>query len=359
MPEPLLPAPPLDLLGLTCAELAGELNRRHGKGMYHAAALAREVFKRGSPTPLAAPEFVRSPVLAACLAREIRGPDCRITARQEEGEVRKFATTLGDGAVIETVIIPARGRTTLCVSSQVGCRMGCRFCATGALGFSRDLTVAEIVWQVLAARFELGVPVDNLVFMGMGEPLDNFDRLMQALRVLGDPHGLGFGPRRITVSTAGHVEGIRRLAAQAPAGLHLAVSLNAADNGLRSALMPINRRYPLEVLREALASYPLPKGGVFLIEYVLLAGLNDSREQAHRLAAFLGDLPARVNVIGYNDGAGGAEVFTAPAPEDVQRFCHWLAEEKVFVRARASRGGGIRAACGQLGARVKGPGGAG
>ncbi len=343
------PGPPLDLLCLTATDLAAELGCRYGKGMYHAAALTREVFRKGSLRPFEAPEFARSPALAEDLARVVRLPRGRVTLQTQQEGVLKFVITLEDGLAIESVIIPAQGRTTLCVSSQVGCRMGCRFCATGAMGFVRNLDVAEIVGQVVAARFELGQAVDNLVFMGMGEPLDNFDALMGALRVMGDPHGLAFGPRHITISTAGHGEGIRRLAARGESPIRLAVSLNAAENGLRSALMPVNRQTPLEELKELLMAFPLSRGGVFLIEYVLLAGVNDSREHAQKLARFLEGLPVRVNVIAYNGGIDEKAPFVTPTAGQVGDFCRWLAEQKVFVRARSSRGGKIRAACGQLG----------
>ena len=344
------PSGPMDLLGMGCAELADQLARRYGRGLYHAAAIYRGVFQRGDTRIGEFPELARSPALARRIAADLRLPACRIVARREMDGVMKFATALWDGRIIESVIIPAAGRTTLCISSQVGCRMGCRFCATGAMGFGRNLLPEEIVWQVWAARFTLAARVDNVVFMGMGEPLDNFAHVARALRVMGDQRGLDIAPRRVTVSSAGHADGIRRLGRLGLPNLRLAVSLNTADDGLRSRLMPINQRYPLGRLKAALQGFPTGRDGVVLVEYVLLAGVNDAREDAAGLAAYLKGLVARVNVIAYNgDGRSG---FAAPPSAQVARFCRWLAEAGVFCRRRQPRGRGILAACGQLGASL-------
>ncbi len=272
---------------------------------------------------------------------------CQIVECLEEDGVVKFASRLADGARIESVILPIRGRTTVCVSSQVGCGRGCVFCATGALGFGRNLSPEEIVWQVQAARERQECRVDNIVFMGMGEPLDNLDSVVQAIRVMADPHGLDIAYRYITVSTAGHADGIRALGAFNLTNLRLAVSVNAAEDTLRDRLMPINRQYPLARLKAELLAFPKGKRGVILIEYVLLAGVNDSREQALQLARYVDGLPVRINVIAFNGASGSG--FSAPAPEQVRRFCGWLVEEKLFVRERRSRGQGVLAACGMLG----------
>jgi 23S rRNA (adenine2503-C2)-methyltransferase len=344
------PGGPLALFEVSCGELADQLAQRCGCGAYHAAAIYRGVFQRGGTRIEEFPELARSPALARRIAADLRLPACRIVASREMDGVVKFATALGDGQIIESVVIPAAGRTTLCVSSQVGCRMGCRFCATGAMGFGRNLLPAEIVWQVWAACFRLAVRVDNVVFMGMGEPLDNFAHVAQALRVMSDQRGLDIAPRRITVSSAGHADGIRRLGRLGLPNLRLAVSLNAADDRLRSRLMPINQRYPLACLKAALEGFPIGRGGVVLVEYVLLAGINDARGDAAGLAAYLKGLVVRVNVIAYNgDGRSG---FAAPPAAHVARFCRWLAEEGVFFCRRQPRGRDILAACGQLGASL-------
>ena len=338
----------MNIFALTCGQLADELSLRYGKGLYHAAALYREIFQNGTLSFVHAPEFAESPSLAKQIADDIHIPSCRIVSRQEEDGVVKFASALDGDLIIESVIIPANGRTTLCVSSQVGCRMGCTFCVTGDMGLKRNLTVEEIVWQVYAARFTLERQVDNIVFMGMGEPFDNFDNVRQALRVITDQRGLDIAYRHITVSTAGHADGIRKLAAQNLPTLHLAVSLNAADDYLRTSIMPINRKYPLNLLKEELSTFPVGKNGTILIEYVLLAGINDSVEDAQKLASYLEGLPVRVNVIAYNSGSSTS--YKTPNQAHARRFCKTLFEKNVFVRLRQSRGHGIMAACGQLGA---------
>ncbi len=223
----------------------------------------------------------------------------------EQDGVTKIVFSLADGLRVESVWIPMPRRSTLCMSSQAGCRMGCAFCRTGSLGLLRNLAAEEIVGQVYAVRHGLGRAIDNIVFMGMGEPLDNFDNVVQAIRVLSDQRGLDIAHSHMTISTAGLTDGIRRLGELGWPGLNLAVSLNAADDELRSQLMPINAVHPLALLKQALQAYPLRKKGVFFIEYVLLKGVNDSRGQAARLARFLEGLPVRVNVIGYNPGSDG------------------------------------------------------
>jgi 23S rRNA (adenine2503-C2)-methyltransferase len=220
------------------------------------------------------------------------------------------------------------------------------FCATGAMGLARDLTAGEILGPVEEAR-RLGQAVSNVVFMGMGEPLDNLAAVAEAIRTLADPRGWNIACRYITVSTAGHAEGLRALGELGFPNLRLAVSLNAADDALRDRLMPINRRFPLKVLKEALLAFPRSKRSVVFVEYVLLAGVNDSREQALKVAHYLEGLPVRVNVIPYNGGP--SPVFGTPSPERVREFGGWLMEEGLFVRTRLSRGADILAGCGQLG----------
>lgn len=271
-----------------------------------------------------------------------------ICATVEQDSVVKLAFEFEDGVRVEAVIIPAEGRTTLCVSSQAGCRMGCKFCTTGSGGFHRDLRCEEIVAQVYAVRHVLDRPVDNLVFMGMGEPLDNVDNVVRAIRVLSDPRGFDIAPRHMTVSTAGLPDGIRHIGGLGLTGLRLAISLNAANDELRSYLMPVNRCYPLAALKQALHSYPLKKREVFFIEYVLLKGVNDSPDHAAELVNFLKGIPARVNVISYNAGIDSR--FERPGTEACQSFCALLHRKGVFVRLRSSRGHDIQAACGQLGA---------
>lgn len=341
----------MHLLSLTCNELAGALHTGSGKGMFHAAALYRHVFKRGNPDLSAVPELPQAWLLKKNLqcAFDVKAPDIAAVVGQEG--VTKIVFSLADGQRVESVWIPMPGRSTLCISSQAGCRMGCAFCRTGSLGLLRNLLAEEIVGQVYAVRHGLGRAVDNIVFMGMGEPLDNFENVMQAIRVLSDQRGLDIPHSHMTISTAGLTDGIRRLGELGWPGLNLAVSLNAADDELRSQLMPVNAIHPLAQLKQALQSYPLRKKGVFFIEYVLLKGVNDRREHAAGLARFLEGLPVRVNVIGYNPGPDG--LFESPGEQHCRLFCTWLAGEGIFVRMRVSRGTGILAACGQLGGPVR------
>ena len=269
----------------------------------------------------------------------------------------------------ESVIIPMtsyRGTQwyTLCVSSQVGCRMGCTFCETGRMGLLRNLTAGEIVRQRLAAmriREEGGAVtagsngsrryfvdgIQNVVFMGMGEPLDNVDNVVQAIRVLSEPRGMNFPHAQITVSTAGRIDGLRKLAALKWPNLRIAISLNAAEDRLRDELMPLNKGMPLAELRRALKDYPLAPKGRFLIEYVLINGVNDSAGDARAVAAFCGDLPCIVNVIPYNPQRSSS--FATPEEEKVLGFMGQLKELGIFVKRRVTHGRDLMGACGQLG----------
>jgi 23S rRNA (adenine2503-C2)-methyltransferase len=273
--------------------------------------------------------------------------------RSIDGTV-KFAFHLCDGAVIESVLIPTEGRHTLCVSSQAGCAMGCRFCLTAGMGFQRNLTPAEIVNQVVAVQEHMigaGVVrattrqlIDNLVFMGMGEPLANYDNLIAALTILMDQRGQGFSERRITVSTCGLPSRIRDLAGDIR--VNLAVSLHAVDDATRGALMPVNRAHGVDDLLAACREYAAAAKQVVFIEYMLIAGFNDAESDAYRLAEQLRDLPCRINLLPYN------EVPDLPyrcSPEaSIQVFKGILAKAGFRTLVRSSRGADIFAACGQL-----------
>ncbi len=275
-----------------------------------------------------------------------------VERRLSEDGATKLALELIDGHRIEAIHMPRRpdGRVTFCVSSQVGCALGCTFCATGAMGIVRNLSAGEIVGQVLALMHALGPlrgDLLTLVFMGMGEPLHNLDHVHRAIRGLCHPGGAGLSPRRITVSTAGLVPGIERLARMSPRP-QLAVSLNATTDAQRSATMPINRAWNLARLRQALADWPLEKNERFLFEYVLLAGENDTDEDADRLAAWLGDLRHRhnVNLIPMNEH--DRSDFREPETDQVQRFLRRLRGHGCFVSVRKSRSRDVQGACGQL-----------
>lgn len=268
---------------------------------------------------------------------------------------RKLLLTLADGEQVETVLIPDEDRLTQCVSSQAGCAMGCRFCRTAEGGLRRNLTAAEIVGQVVLGQslLEPGGRVTNVVFMGMGEPLHNADNVVRAFRILSSDHGFNITRRRLTVSTCGLVEGVRRLPVEVLPSL--AVSLNATTDEVRSALMPVNRRHPIAELLGALRQLPLPPRARFTIEYVLLGGVNDTPEDVRRLVKLLSALRCKVNLIPYNPHGDGA--FRAPDPAAVEAFRVYLLSKGITTVVRKSRGQDILAACGQLRAEQSvGPG---
>jgi len=277
-----------------------------------------------------------------------------VTVEKSSDGTEKFAFRLADGAVIESVLIPEDGRHTLCISSQAGCAMGCRFCLTGSQGFVRNLRPAEIVNQVLAVMTHMVVSgieratprelLNNLVFMGMGEPLANYDNLLTALTILMDDHGLGFSERRITVSTCGIVPRMDDLGRDIR--VNLAVSLHAADDTVRSSLMPVNKTHNLESLLGACRRYPLGKKKVILFEYIMLKGINDSLADAHLLAKKLQGIPSRINLLPYN-GTGETE-YACPDEAQTLAFQKVLRDAGFNTFIRQSRGADISAACGQL-----------
>jgi 23S rRNA (adenine2503-C2)-methyltransferase len=341
---------PIKLLELTFSELTSELKNRYGKGAYHASAIFREIYVNGNPGLGKSPELLFTKTLCRQLCRDLEinlNPIREI--KKEEGLI-KFVTGLNDGLEIESVIVPMATHYTLCVSTQVGCKMGCRFCETARLGFLRNLSVEEIVGQLYTAKFRFGAHVRNVVFMGMGEPLDNYDHVVQAIRIMEDQRGFDISKRYVSVSTAGRIDGIRKLAALNWPQLNLAVSLNASNDQIRSKIMPINNIYPMDKLREALVDFPMKKNGAVYIEYVLIKNLNDRREHARQLADYLGNLKVKVNLIPYNPLT--TSCFEAPDEKDVSRFLDWLVEEKIFVRKRSTKGRDIAAGCGQLGNKL-------
>jgi len=270
-----------------------------------------------------------------------------LTARQVSGDgTQKFRWLLEDGTSIESVLIPEEDHSTLCLSSQVGCALGCRFCLTALQGLTRNLKVAEIVNQVLAVRpYAPGdKPLTNLVFMGMGEPLANFDNVVQAIRQIQAPWGLNFSKRRVTVSTAGLAPLIPRLGAEVP--VNLTVSLNAVDDDTRSLIMPVTRRYPIKELLDACRSFPLPRQRRITFGYVLLAGVNDDLAMAKELTRLLAGFQAKVNLISFNPLP--ELPFAAPDLDRVLRFQEIIRQAHYPVFIRESRGQDIAAACGQL-----------
>src|SRR5437868_3502682 len=271
---------------------------------------------------------------------------------------RKFLFRLADDSLIETVLIPASpalygsrsDRRTLCVSTQVGCAYGCKFCASGLEGFSRNLKPNEIVDQIIAVEREAGEKIDNIVFMGMGEPLANLTNLIAAIRIINASWGLGIGARHITVSTSGLAPQIRKLADE-PLQIRLAISLHGATDEVRSQIMPINRRYNLETLLAACDYYSKHKKQRLSFEYILIANVNDSPDQARRLAKIARRLEAKVNLIPYNTVHGLR--WSRPSPEQQENFLSILRGTGVAATLRREKGHDIDAACGQLRLQTK------
>lgn len=276
-----------------------------------------------------------------------------IVERASDGCV-KFGFKLDDGNIIESVLIPEADRNTLCISSQVGCAMKCSFCLTGTMGFIRNLTAAEIVNQVVAVRdFLINEPendliphdqVSNVVFMGMGEPLNNMKNVLTSLSIMTEDKGLCLTGRKITVSTCGIVPKMKELALHSTA--NLAISLHAVDDETRNSLMPINAKYDLAELLEACRTYPLPKRRRIMFEYILLAGINDSDKDARILAKKLRKIPCKINLLPYNENPGLP--YKSPSMDRILAFQKILKDAKYSIFIRNSRGGDISAACGQL-----------
>lgn len=334
------------MLCYTQSEFVQFIHDRLGKGKRHAALLYSQWFKTGQMDPSSWAEPQALPLVKEMLqlVDQTLPP---IISEQHDGDTTKFLLKLSDGLETESVLIPMQAGVTLCISSQVGCKMGCTFCETGRMGLLRSLTVSEIVAQVFTAKFVLNSPVRNIVFMGMGEPFDNYDNVMQAIRVLTDPAGLGFGPSRITVSTSGCIDEIYRFMEDADPALNLAVSINAPTDEIRDRIMPVNHKWNLETLKKALIEYCRHPRREILIEYVLLKDLNDSLECADYLASYLEGLKVKVNLIPYNSQRKSR--FQPPEEEVQEAFAKRMFEKGYQVLLRRHKGRGIMAACGQLG----------
>jgi 23S rRNA (adenine2503-C2)-methyltransferase len=382
----------MDLRSLTPAELT-ERVRAAGQPAYRGEQVFRWLHGRGAEAVVESIETMSNVprALADALAAEAPLRPLAVDAVQEAADgTRKLRFRTSDGRAIESVLIPdenrvepldvrlaqARGsatsldddddeeseearrrrlpgrllrdKLTLCVSSQVGCALDCAFCATATLGFTRHLSPGEIVEQVYRTTQIAGRRPTNLVFMGMGEPMHNFDGVSRALSLLQHPWGAAFSPRRITVSTVGMVPGIEKLGQLMPAP-NLAISLNATTDEVRDRLMPVNRRWPIAVLLDAARRFPLSHGRRVTFEYVLLAGVNDSDADADRLPRLLRGIPSKVNLIPWNPFAGPA--FTRPSAERIRTFQERLRQGGLAVYIRTPRGDDIDAACGQLAAR--------
>jgi len=266
---------------------------------------------------------------------------------EKDGSI-KFLFELEDGNKIESVALKDQDRITLCISTQVGCRMGCAFCATAKIGFIRDLSAGEILRQVIEVnRFlnEYGEKVTNIVYMGMGEPLDNYKNVVKSIEILTDEKGLNFSHRKVTISTSGVVDKIHELF-NLKKQINLAISLNATTDDIRDKIMPINRRFPIKFLLNRLRDLPIQKRKRITMEYVLIKGVNDSLEDARRLLKLLKGLPIKINLIVYNEG--GDPEFLPPDESTVLRFQKYLVDRNITAFIRKSLGREIEGACGQL-----------
>ena len=340
-PTPLLP----DLGGMERHELEVLLDRA-GHARFRARQIFDWVYRRGVTHVDEMTNLPRE--LRAALASNFALTTPAIISRDRSSDgTEKFLLQLSDGRAIESVFIPDTPAQTLCISTQVGCAMGCAFCLTGKMGLARNLTAGEIVGQVrvLASALRLLGKPFNIVLMGMGEPLHNYDETMKALRILADEHGFALPPRRVTLSTVGLLPALERLAHE-PIMPNLAISLHAPTDEVRGALVPINKKYGIAEIIDACKKFPLKKRSRITFEYVLLAGVNDRPEDARRLAKLLAGIKSKVNLIPLNPAAGIP--FERPLDAAVNRFAKALADRGVTVSVRKSRGRDIRAACGQL-----------
>ncbi len=338
--------PLTDLRDLQFQDMANLLEAE-GEPAFRAQQLCRWVYKRQ------ATEWQQMTNLSASLRQRLQqdytiGTLKVLRHQKSEDGTEKLLFGLDDGNQVETVLIPAEQRRTLCISTQVGCAIGCRFCLTAQGGLVRSLRPAEIVGQVMHFLTP-GLAPDraftNIVFMGMGEPLDNFRGTVQALRILIADWGLEISPRRITVSTSGLVKRLEAFGKE-DLRVNLAISLNATTNAVRTEIMPINKAHPIEELLAACRAFPLAARQRITFEYVLLRDVNDSLEDAQRLVKQLRGLRSKVNLLPFNEIPGVP--YRRPSDETVQRFQDYLTDHHLSVFVRQSRGRDISAACGQL-----------
>ncbi|RNC73338.1 MAG: 23S rRNA (adenine(2503)-C(2))-methyltransferase RlmN [Desulfuromonadales bacterium] len=330
----------VDVKNLTLDELEAFLAGK-GKERYRARQIFKWLYQKDAKS------FSEMTDLAKDLRNDLEGTARISNLAPEAVEIsrdgtRKYLFRLDDGHTVESVLIPEEDRSTLCISSQVGCAMGCQFCLTGTFQLTRSLTAAEIINQICAVKRD--VPVRNIVFMGMGEPLANLDNVVRALKIVTHDDGLQFSTRKVTVSTAGLVPEMERLGREVT--VNLAVSLNATTDEVRDRIMPVNRAYPLRALLDACRRYPLPGRRKITIEYVMIRGLNDSLDDAKRLVRLLSDIPSKINLIPFNEHGGCS--FRSPTQDAIDAFHRHLLDKHFTVITRSSRGADISAACGQL-----------
>jgi 23S rRNA (adenine2503-C2)-methyltransferase len=335
----------VDLANLERAELETALDAR-GHQRFHARQIFQWIYRRGVTDVGAMTDLSRE--LRASLAEEFTVATPQVVTRERSSDgTEKFLLELGDRQRIESVFIPDTPAMTFCLSTQVGCAMACTFCLTGKMGLMRNLTAGEIAGQVrvLAGALDLRDRKFNIVLMGMGEPLHNYDETIRALRILNDEHGFAMSPKRMTLSTVGVLPALERMSRERIMP-NLAISLHAPTDAVRGTLVPLNRKYGVSDIIAACRRFPLAKRSRITFEYVLLAGVNDSPEDARKLGRLLSGVKSKVNLIPLNAAPGIP--YERPSDAAVDRFASILAERGLVVSVRKSRGRDIRAACGQL-----------
>lgn len=335
----------IDIKSLSKDELASAL-KDAGVEAYRAKQVWRWLFKAGvrsfdEMTDL--PEALRHALKARF---HITHPTLLDQRRSSIDGTTKYLLKLEDASTIETVFLPEKERSTICLSTQVGCKFACSFCASAPFGFVRNLSTAEILDEVLFVKGRNpDSPITNLVFMGIGEPFDNYGNLMKAIRILNDPDAFGIGARKITVSTCGLIPQIRKFGDEG-LQIELSVSLHSADDAIRSKLVPVNKRYPLKDLVAACKEYTERTNRVITFEYILIKGANASREDALKLVRLLKGMKCKVNTIAFNKIR--IKDYTEPSPQDIRAFLKVLKDGGINVTHRKSKGEDIDAGCGQL-----------
>lgn len=340
-----------NFFNFTRAELSAFIQENLSAPRYTAQQLFDWVYRKGIT------DFSQMSNLSSELREKLQSvfifPVAETTEKQisQDGTI-KYLLKVPSGQTIETVLIAQPNRKTLCVSSQYGCGMGCKFCRTGTMGFIANLEAADIVSQVRAVLEDCRLNADsfsNMVFMGMGEPLHNIKNITKAIRILTDPYAFEIAPRKITVSTVGLVPAIEKFGAE-NLGVNLAVSLNATNDEVRSEIMPVNKAFPLETLLKTLANYPLKGRKKITIEYVMLSGVNDTDADLLRLGKILQGIKCKVNLIPYNENANLG--FKTPSDAKIDTWLKALSKKHLDVTVRWSKGKDINAACGQLATQI-------
>jgi 23S rRNA (adenine2503-C2)-methyltransferase len=335
------------IVGATGEEFASQVEAALGKGYYHALKYYKFFFKKGDGLLAYDENEPQSKSLFESIHDLVEFPKWEIQREQISSLTEKYVLKLSDGLIAELVVIPMKTGLTLCVSSQVGCKMACAFCETGRMGKLRDLSSYEILTQVFFAKYGLKKNIRNIVFMGMGEPFDNYDELEKSLHCLLDQKGFHFAPSRITVSTSGVLPRILDFIKWGQKGVKLAISLNGSNSSNRTQVMPITRKYSFDDLIDTLKIYSDQTTQTILVEYVMLEGINDYPECADELQIVLKSIPCIINLIPYN--AQSVDKFKSPSSSKIKEFQNKLIQMGFKVYVRQNKGDQIMAACGQLG----------